>query len=234
MKKNGKKHINISLDDVCPHKQMGLDAAHRLADLVEHFPGIKFSLFVPTSLRRVRESKKRHCLLDYPKFVDGLLALPSDNFEICYHGHMHCNKPHKSNNDEFRYLNTTQALNIMNESKSIFEQTKIPVRPVFRPPGFWMSKDSFAACKQFGIKVLALVHTKKHLKCYKGEDGRYQHVVYVGSQPQKKECVEMLFHSHKKAKDSFDKRTFRNLLRTLRSNQKAIRFISMEQFYGDR
>jgi len=229
-----KLKINVSIDDVSPHKKIGLDAVHRILNVIDKFSGLKVSLFIPTAIRRYASGdKKSYCLEDYPKFVDQLKALPPANFEICYHGHKHGNKSHRKNNDEFRYLKRRDALDILNRSRQIFDHVGLKARKVFRPPGFWLSKDSFGACSDFGIKVLALHRAKRYRKCYKGCHETYNHVVYVSKQkPDFPNEFEMLYHAGRDQKDCFNKRKSRELIEILNKKKEKISFIFMEEFHG--
>jgi len=227
-----KYRINISIDDVCPYPKMGLDSVFIMRDFLDEFPNIKVTLFVPTAMTRFRESNKTYKILDYPKFIDGLLELPKENFEIGYHGHLHGNKKHNSNNDEFRYISEDGCLEKLDMSKSIFKQADIPVRPIFRPPAFWLSPASFSACNKMGIKVLALHNEKRYTNCYNGKHTKYNHVVYVGNQGDNTGDMEIVYHSSKEAFDCFNKKSKSELKKILTELDGELSFIFMEEFYG--
>ena len=224
--------LNISIDDVSPHKRIGFEAVHRISELISEFPTIKISLFVPTSIRRFRDREKIAYRLDhYPKFVDKLIALPADNFEICYHGHHHGNKKLRKNNDELRYSSEEEAIHILTESQKMFNSVGIIPQPVLRLRGFWISPKSFEACRKFGIKVLALNRASRYRRWYKGEDRKYKHVVYVGRQPNKTSDKEIYYHAGVVQKDFFGKRQCKDLRKMLHRTE-VLSFIFMEGFYG--
>lgn len=207
--------VNISIDDVCPHPIMRFYAVSRITDLLDKYPNLKCSLFVPTRLKRYKYKEKEYPLENYPDFVDQLKSLPSKNFEICYHGHMHGNSKPKSNNDEFRYIDKQKTIELLNESKKVFDSLGLTVNPVFRPPGFWMNAEAFAGCKEFGIKVLALHNKKQYIACYAGEHLKYERVIYIGRQPDNNRHVELLFHAGKDQKDFLNKQMFKELCKKL-------------------
>ena len=104
--------INISIDDITPHPRASVRVLDRCFELIEKFPDIKFSLFVPVSYWR---TKKPNTITQYPLQIDlfpdfckFIKELPDSNFEICYHGFYH-GIPGQSDNDEFKTLNYDQA-----------------------------------------------------------------------------------------------------------------------------
>lgn len=219
--------INISIDDISPHPKMGLDCLRNLDSLLNKFPNIKISLFVPTSICRYKFGEKKYCLLDYPKFVEEIKKLPN-NFEICYHGHFHGNKVKKSNNDEFRYLDATKTQELLNTSYKIFKETGISVKNVFRPPGFWMSQWAFEGCKNFGIKTLALNRDKRYRKCYNRQHKSFNNVVWVGKNT---DYIEMFFHAGKDQRNYIGKESVKIIMNTI-NNYKDIEFVFLEQLNG--
>lgn len=208
--------VNISIDDVCPHPIMGLDAVYRVADLISLYPNLKCSIFMPTRLCRYKYKEKKYPIEDYPDFIEKIKQLPPNNFEICYHGHLHGYEKTKSNNDEFRYINEEESFLKLTESETIFEQVELKTSKVFRPPGFWMSKDAFAGCKKFGIKTLALNNKQNYLKCYNGANACYSNVIYIGKQPDDLKFIELLFHAGKDQKDFLNKIMLKQLKNKLK------------------
>lgn len=222
-----KTTINISIDDVCPHPKMGLKSVDLINKLIEKYPNIKCSLFVPTCMTRYKYREKSYYLPDYPDFVNDLKSLPPENFEICYHGHFHGNANTNSNNDEFRYTNKMDAFSILQKSQKCFNDLGLRVSPVFRPPGFWLSKDSFSACKEFGIKVLAL-NSKKHcMSCYGGAEKSFGNVIYIGKQMDRPKFIELLFHAGRDQKDFLGNKMFKEL------KNKLNRWKPLFSFLGD-
>ena len=118
-------------------------------------------------------------------------------------------------------------------SKNIFIEAGIAVRPIFRPPGFWLSKDSFVACKNVGIKVLALNYARRYRRCYKGRHDQYNYVVYAGKQPMKPTDIALVYHSHSKARDCLNTTTLINLRTRLEKIKSQLLFVFMEEFHGE-
>ena len=162
--------VNISIDDVSPHPQSSIKVLDRCYELIDIFSSIKFTLFIPLSYWRTMgdtASEKPYHIQDYPKFIESLQKLSSDNFELCYHGLFH-GIPYSSNNDEFRNLNYMDALNKFNEMFKITKECNLDFKPYFRPPAWRMSADSIKAAKETGIKLLAL-SPKENIKSYYGD-----------------------------------------------------------------
>ena len=47
--------VNISIDDVSPHPRASINVLERCYELIEVFPDIKFSLFVPIAYWRTQK-----------------------------------------------------------------------------------------------------------------------------------------------------------------------------------
>ncbi|MFA7220033.1 MAG: DUF2334 domain-containing protein, partial [Synergistaceae bacterium] len=105
--------VNISIDDITPHPQSSIKVLDRCCELLNDFPDIKFTLFVPMAYTRFQD--RSYCLNEFPDFCDCLRNLPQEVFELGWHGYYH-GILNESNNDEFRYLSyddTRIALNNM-------------------------------------------------------------------------------------------------------------------------
>jgi hypothetical protein len=173
--------INISIDDVSPHPMSSIDVVDKCFNLINVFPDIKFTLFVPIAHWRtmVRKRATPHPLVisKYPKFCEKIKNLPKNNFEIGYHGYYH-GIPYKNDNDEFADLNYQKALEKFNLMKSVVAECDLEstFSPIFRPPAWRMSPGSFRASSKAGIKHLAIfpIKFKKYgwnqANTYKNED----------------------------------------------------------------
>lgn len=224
--------LNISIDDLSPHPNIGFGALNCLQEIVNGY-NIKVSLFIPTSVQRFGAREKKHYMLeDFPEFVDRIKALPEKYFEVCYHGHKHGQKRKKSNNDEFRYLRYDEAIDILSRSKEIFDNVGIKVRPVLRPPGFWISKAAIKACAEFGIKVLALHDAKRYMRSYGKAAKRYKHTVLPGAQPTKGDSIEIFYHAGSDQPDYFNKKQGIRLRKIIKRQRWS--YIFMEEFFGKR
>jgi predicted deacetylase len=167
--------INISIDDVCPHPQSSVRCLDRCFDLLNKYPDIKFTLFIPTAYRRNSEEPAYELNTD---FIKSIKELPP-NFELGYHGHFHGNK----SNPEFYNITEEAALECLQKSKQIFELVGISIKPIFRPPAFHLSPGGFAACKTFGINCISLYPQGKLYQSYKGENLKFERVVYINVHP---------------------------------------------------
>ena len=105
--------INISIDDVSPHQFSSTKVLDRCFELIQTFPDIKFTLFVPVAYWRTIKpttTTTEPLRLDtFPDFCKTIKELPQQNFEICYHGLFH-GIPGKSDNDEFQSITKEQAI----------------------------------------------------------------------------------------------------------------------------
>ena len=104
--------LNISIDDISPHPMSSISVVDRCFEIIEIFPKAKFKLFVPVSYWRTQERHHNNTAVAtktplqinlFTDFCQRLRDLPSENFEIGYHGFYH-GIPGKSDNDEMRYL----------------------------------------------------------------------------------------------------------------------------------
>ena len=96
-----KYKVNISIDDVSPHPQAGIGVLDRCCELIDVFPDIKFTLFIPLCYTRLYQ--RSYPISEFKEFCDIIREIPKRNFEIGYHGYLH-GIPHYSNNDEFKNL----------------------------------------------------------------------------------------------------------------------------------
>jgi len=224
--------INISIDDVTPHPHSSLAVLTKCYALIDVFPDIKFTLFVPTSYYRY-ETEEIYPLNAHPDFCDTLRDLSPDNFEIGWHGHRH-GILGKSNNDEFRNLDKASALFCWEEMKQMAEETGLLdlFKPIFRPSAFRMSAASFSACKSVGMKVLALSDKLE----YEGQDKEFDKVVYYNVNPPYRPLrlfrqTEIVYHACDWDR-SYLSEEFTNDLRKFLENAGDLEFVFMEDMGG--
>ena len=94
--------VNISIDDVSPHPLSSVKVLERCYELIEEYEQIKFTLFVPMAYWRTignTATKGPLFINHFSDFCETLKQLPSENFELGYHGYHH-GIPGISNNDE--------------------------------------------------------------------------------------------------------------------------------------
>jgi predicted deacetylase len=161
-------NLNISIDDVSPHPQSSTKVLDRCFSLIEKFPNIKFTLFVPLAYWRRRPgiaTTKPLLLSEHPEFCNEIKSLPSKNFQIGYHSYYHGCSP-QNDNDEFRDLSYEDAVNKFDLMFSESEKSglKDSFSPIFRPPAWRMSEGAFQASLDCGIKTLALFSKDESLQ----------------------------------------------------------------------
>ena len=199
MSSSVKYKVNISIDDVSPHPKAGVGVLDRCYELIEVFPTIKFTLFVPLCYTRFLEDS--YPISEYPEFCKILKELSVENFEIGAHGYQH-GIPHISSNDEFKSLDYDQAISKFKLIQEEIDRAdlKSVFKPIFRPPAWRMSADSIRAAKDFGIKILGLSTWDYALQTYGGEDKNFKSVVYENCCPPHKPLellknTEIVYHS---------------------------------------
>lgn len=194
--------INISIDDVSPHPESSVRVVDRCFDLLRQFPRMKFTLFIPTAYWRTQKHTSHSPLQinEFPEFCEALKTLPAENFELCYHGHYHGTST--SDNDEFQSLNYDQAREKFLEMFEVVERCGLGsfFKPIFRPPAWRMSPDSFDAAKDAGIRTLALSPKEYAKNVYAGKDEEFENVVYYDCNPPfddltVKDKVEVVYHA---------------------------------------
>jgi len=197
--------VNISIDDVSPHPASSIKVIDRCFELINFFPEIKFSLFVPIAYwRTIKPSfatQRPLYINEYPEFCEILRNLSPRNFEICYHGLYH-GMPNKSDNDEFQHLTLEEASKKFEEMFDVVEAAGLinTFKPIFRPPAWRMSPGSIEAAKQAGIKILALSPKEYAKKTYKGVENFFPKVVYYNCNPPfdpliQSSVVETVYHA---------------------------------------
>ena len=170
--------VNISIDDVTVHPKSNVSVLKRCEELIDRYPDIKFSLFVPTSYWRTQKpgtvTDKPLNISDFPDFCETLKNLPDSNYEIGYHGHHH-GIPGKSDNDEFQYLNYEQTLEkidlMLSEAKKAGLDHKM--KKIFRPPAWRLSPEAFRALSDSGFELFALTDLPHIMETYAGEEKNY-------------------------------------------------------------
>ena len=170
--------INISIDDVSPHPYSSVSVLEKCEELIESFPQIKFSLFIPVAYWRTVKggttTKKPLNISKYSEFCEEIKDLNPENYEIGYHGYYH-GIPGISDNDEFQHLKYDQANDKIN---LMFEEVKKAgldnvFKKMFRPPAWRLSPDSFKALSDNDFSLFALTDLEYALKTYEGSEQKY-------------------------------------------------------------
>lgn len=228
--------LNISIDDVSPHPMSSLDVIRQCYRVLDEFPDCKFTLFVPTAYwRQTGTAATAHPLniSDDLEFCVALKSLPSESFEICYHGHHH-GIPGISNNDEFKSLDYKGALGIIDEM--IKEVTKANLfnvfKPIIRPPAWRLSPESFSAFEDRGINIFALSQDAYAMNTYgRAYEGR--RVVFYKCAPPAKplmlfEKTEIVYHACNWDVNYFSDAFTTDLIQFLRRHKDEIEFTFIE------
>lgn len=226
--------LNISIDDVSPHPDSSINVLDRCFELIEQFPYIKFTIFIPCAYSRFFKFPTE-CplkLTEHPDFCKEIKRLPKNNFEIGYHGYYHGIK-NVSDNDELSTLNYDSAINLYKKMQS--EVTEAGLDKVFknilRPPAWRMSAEAIKAAKNFGFSVLAL--SPDDYVNYEGQDKSFKNVVYYNCCPPFKPlCLhkntEIVYHACEWDKNYLSKEFTNNLSEFIKANLTKIDFSFME------
>ena len=62
--------VNISIDDVCPHPHSSIDVLDRCHELIDKFPAIKFTLFIPMCY--TRKNSESYPISKYPDLCEAI------------------------------------------------------------------------------------------------------------------------------------------------------------------
>ena len=202
-----KYKVNISVDDVSPHPRSSILVVERCFEILKKIPQAKFTLFVPMayfrSLPQPAQSMNEFPLeiQNYPNVCSALKNLDPDVFEIAYHGVLH-GIPGVSNNDEFRDLNYSEAIDRLRHMFEIAKLAKLDklIKPIFRPPAYRMSPEAIRAARDMGIKLLCLSPEEMYKQVYQGEEEKKDDVVYSTCGPpvyplQLEEKTEIVYHA---------------------------------------
>ncbi|NBW06484.1 MAG: DUF2334 domain-containing protein [Caulobacteraceae bacterium] len=180
--------LNISIDDVTPHPFSSTKVLDNCAPIIEAFPDVKISLFVPVAYWRTTRpgiATPHPLMIDkFPEFCNKIRSLPAETFEVCMHGFYH-GIPGKSDNDEFQYLTYQEALDKFSQISEVITNSGLTdvFKPVFRPPAWRMSPDAIRAAKDFGIRTLALSPKEYAKSTYAKSDDTFGNVVYYTCNP---------------------------------------------------
>ena len=197
--------FNVSIDDVSPHPLSSVRVLDRCFALLDEFPSMKFSLFVPVAYWRTIPGNPNTVtggpliISDHPEFCRALKSLPPENFEICFHGRYH-GIPSMSNNDELQRVSRDDADLIIDTMFEIASLSGVPFKPILRPPAWRMSPAAFDSCREKGIRTLALSPDEYARSTYAGKDSEFGRVVYYNANPPFKplhlfDKTEVVYHA---------------------------------------
>ena len=143
--------LNISIDDISPHPLSSVKVLDRCYELIEEFPDIKFSLFIPLAYWRTGRpgttTKRPMFVSEHLDFCMTMRELPSKNFELGYHGYFHGKPRERSDNNELDGINYEDAKFILNQMIEEADKAGIKdlFKPMLRPPNWKMCPEAFDA-----------------------------------------------------------------------------------------
>lgn len=224
--------VNISIDDVSPHKRSSTKVFKQCFKLIDSYPDIRFTLFVPAAYWRtkgVTATKTPLALSDDKKFCKELRDLPERNFELGFHGVYH-GIPGISNNDEFKGISYNNAIQRFELMKYEVAKCGLVFRPIFRPPAWRMCPAAIQAAKDSGIKVLALARLDYAMDSYQGRQEKTK-VVYATAFPPIKplkleEKTEIVYHACEWDRNYLDSAKVKELKKVF--GKRDIQFCFME------
>jgi hypothetical protein len=228
--------VNISIDDVCPHPHSSVKVLERCFELIEIFPTIKFTLFVPIAYWRTigNTATRQPCFIhEDPQFCQVIRELPAENYEIGSHGYYH-GIPGETNNDEFKLLSHSDTVNKFHLIYAGIKHAQLEniFKPIFRPPAWKMSPEAIRAAFDEGIEILAL--SPDHKEIYLKEDENYDKVVYYNVCPPLKplklfDKTEIVYHACEWDQNYLNGSHTNQLKEFLLKNKENIEFCFMEE-----
>ena len=204
------RKVNISIDDVSPHPASSIRVTEQCLQILEKVPTAKFTLFVPTAYwRTIPSPPQSKCerplfLSAHPDFCDALRALPSEHFEIGFHGHHH-GIPGTSNNDELRYVTLDDARSVYEAMMKEVDKAGLVTlfKRILRPPAWRLSPGAFDAAADY-FDLLALNPGSAYEEIYAGRqhsDTWASRIVYQDASPpnvpfpEKWDSLEIVTHA---------------------------------------
>ncbi len=232
-----KYKVNISIDDVSPHPFASVKVLDRCFELIEAFPDIKISLFVPVAYWRTQRpgvrTKDPLVIHKYPDFCQKLKDISPDNFEVCYHGYYH-GIPGENDNNEFldiSYKDATKRWESMKDRVHRAGLDKI-FKPIFRPPAWRMGPEAWEALNEGGIELFAVTDIDYALKSYQGKDKEYRSnysTVFPPFRPLEiKESCGIVYHACEWDKNFLNEKHTKELIEFLSEHENNIDFVFME------
>jgi len=203
--------INISIDDISPHPATNTNCLQYCHKLIEDFPDIKFTLFIPTSYTRFADGDTdvtQYNLLKHPNFVKEIRALNEINFEIGLHGSEHGRENPISNNDEFANSSYEEAYDIVGDALDTMYYSGLlndnKFSHILRPSAYRMSAEAIRAARDMRIKALGLHSYYAYLVYYGDEYKKKNDIVWADAHPPtapllyKQDKLEIVYHALKK------------------------------------
>ena len=232
--------LNISIDDISPHPLASVKVLARCYELIDSFPEIKFSLFVPMAYWRTARpgtiTDRPLLVSEYPGFCKILKELPAENFELGYHGFFHGKPQERNDNNELDGVDYEQARNILENMLQEVDKAEIRdlFKPMLRPPNWKMSPEAFDAANDLGIKLFALTAMESRLATHGGRNEKYDSVYsnfYPPHDPlELSEKCGVVFHACEWLENCLDKKNTQEIIEFIKKNEEDIEFCFLEDF----
>ena len=234
--------FNISIDDISPHPRSSIEVLNQCYTMLDRFPDLKFSLFIPLAYWRVSRpgtvTKKPLFVSEFSGFCEVLRNLPKENFEIGYHGFFH-GRPHEgSDNNEFDGVSYEFATVIIKKMMEEAEKAglKDVFKPMIRPPNWKMSGPAFDAASDLGIKLFALTDVQNRLDTHQGRDKQYNSVYSNCAPPNREVYVSekcgVVYHACEWLANYLDENQAEKLMQFISENEENIEFCFLDEFGG--
>ena len=232
--------FNISIDDVSPHPLASIKVLDRCHELVEEFPKIKFSLFVPLAYwrtgRAITVTKKPLFVSEFPDFCQVMKDLSPENFELGYHGFYHGKPKERNDNNELDGLDYNQSSRVIKSMLYEAERSGLKdiFKPMLRPPNWKMCPEAFDAANDLGIKLFALTDIESRIETHGGRNEKYNSVYSNFSPPNRalklNEKCGVVFHACEWLKNYLDKKNTQEIIEFIKKNEEDIEFCFLEDF----
>ncbi len=232
-----KYRVNISIDDISPHPKASIKVLDRCYELINIFPSIKISLFVPIAYWRTQrigvQTKEPLVIHKFPDFCETLKNLSPLNFEICYHGYYH-GIPGENDNNEFLNITRAEASKRWSSMQDRVDLAglKEVFKPIFRPPAWRMGPDAWDALSEGGVELFAVSDIDYALESYQGKDKEYRSnysTVFPPFRPLEiKESCGIVYHACEWDRNFLDKKHTEELIDFLTEHKDNIEFAFME------
>lgn len=222
--------INISIDDISPHKFSSSKVLKNCYKIINEFPDVKFTLFIPIAYwRQIGHTKTKNPLFlwEDKNLCNILKNLDDNNFELGYHGYFH-GIPGITNNDEFANLSeheTQKKIDLMKEGllkAELYDKFK----KIFRPPAWRISPQAIKTFKKNNFDILALSKQQYALDVYKGAQNNFPKVNYYNLNPPliplkelDEEQLNIVYHACEWDKNFLDQKKTNELIEFLKNIQ---------------
>lgn len=170
------KNLVLEFDDF--HWRSPENCIHEVDELIKEFPDIKISLFTTPLLNNLPLYENKDWINQVRSYIK------SNNLRLAVHGLYHTQ-------EEFKFLDKSQATQSLLLAQSIFVQSDLPFTKVFRGPHWGINEQSIQALNDLGY-----THFYNH-ENYRHLDGVFNNkVIYYNWNLKDEAPVETLLVAH--------------------------------------